>query len=147
MIALLGKLEALWQDWEHKAGPFAVFGLFEREDRSGRFHLIAAADWMRDETKERQFFKELPAALTDEELVRIELILAVPPDHEFIQSLAGLWIESGNIQVGESVLAVNGSFTVRDRWIELRDFELNEIPFRRAYVFAVRVPVQEAAAA
>ncbi len=48
MMEYLGKLEKVAQAFEAKHEPFALFGLFMREDSSGGWDLVVSAPWLEE---------------------------------------------------------------------------------------------------
>ena len=70
---MVSKLQRIERELSRKKGPFALFGLFLREDVSDRWDLLVAAPWMEGREVEavRLIASKLTKELETEELLRI----------------------------------------------------------------------------
>jgi hypothetical protein len=135
MRRLADKLLPLEREAADRNGPFTLFGLFEREESPGQWDLVVAAPWLENEEKRREFIAAVASRLDPAELRLLSAVVTLLPEDEFVRSLAGVAYRNGLLQV-DGLLKVDGEAVVADDWVEMRDFTLNGVPFRRVMLYA-----------
>lgn len=138
MKGLHERVDEFYRDFSEIAGPFVLFALLEREESAGRWDLVVSAEWPMD-ARERgrlqdRFFKELQARLGAELVVLLSRVVLLEPDDAFVRALDGIRINRGVVEV-DGTLEVMGFASCEDRWVELKDWTLNGMPFRHAVIY------------
>lgn len=115
MTEIRQRLVDLERRLARERGPFSFFGLFLREDASGKWDLVVAADWIdEDRIKALQYLaKELQSELAKDVTVLSRIVLmeqdGLDAMHRFIQT------EHSDMEVRDSVffgLSIKHAFIV-----------------------------------
>jgi hypothetical protein len=101
MIDYLAKLEEVAEAIEAKRGPFALFGLFMREDSPRLWDIVVSAPWMEEGrvTALREFVEVLTNAFGREAMLSFSRIVTLNRGEPTLDAILG--------EVGEAPLPVS----------------------------------------
>jgi hypothetical protein len=89
MSQLIDKVVLIAKDLAASKGPFALFGLLQREEAQDRWDLVVSAAWLRDDSIEslREITHPLQTALEPADLMRISRVVLLNPSDAFVQTV------------------------------------------------------------
>ena len=76
----------------HEYGEFVLFGLFQREETAGKWDVLVSAPWLtNDRAGIQQIVDGLRSYLTAENWMKIGGIAPLPPDSDFVRTVARIF--------------------------------------------------------
>ena len=118
----LEKLRQAMHDVATKRGPFALFGLFLRDEAPDKWDLVVSAPWLgKGKLKALgEFVEDLSHTFSEEQLLSLSRIVTLNEDDPILD-------------------AIISAVRVEDGSVEIRDCSFLGLKIKRAYVFrAVR---------
>jgi hypothetical protein len=117
MITLVQKMQDVEAEIEAERGGIALFGLFEREDSTGRWDIVVAAAWAGQNEKQALDYVigKIQPKLTLPELIAISHVAVLSPDVPFVHF-------------------IHSFVRVRQGLSQLADFDFEGMRISRAYV-------------
>lgn len=119
-------------------GRFVLFGIFQRENSSGYWDVVASAPWIEASpgAARKLFARLLSAELTPNELTLLSQIAFITPE--------GRQYEAAMHRIARAVRAASGSAELEHGLVEMRDVDLFDQTIDHAYIITAQpldVPV------
>jgi hypothetical protein len=126
MKALVEKLVALEKEISEERDAFALFGIFEREEASGKWDLVVAASWFGDDKKKvlEYLARKLRQKLKQDELLILAGIVTVDV-------------------TDASVRAIQKAFHVEHGMAEVKDSVFFGMPIKHAYIITSQAKTRD----